>query len=278
MDRGGWRANSGKIDNVGEILDEIIEYKRAFVSEARKQVSIEEMAQTAASRLPGSSFARSLTASEDVAVIAEVKKASPSRGVIRADFDPVVIAKTYASHGASAISVLTDEKYFQGSASDLSLVRNAVNIPVLRKDFVVDAYQVYEARHLGASAVLLIVAALSAGELGDFIELCREVRVDALVEVHTEAELEVALRAEAKIIGINNRDLRTFETDLQTTMTVVKKIPSGTIVVSESGIFTRDDVLKAQDVGVDAVLIGEGLMREADMGAKLRELLGRQAA
>ena len=263
---------------MGGILDEIIEYKRAFVSEARKQVSIEEMAQTAASRLPGSSFAGSLTASEDVAVIAEVKKASPSRGVIRADFDPVVIAKTYASHGASAISVLTDEKYFQGSAGDLSLVRKAVNIPVLRKDFVVDAYQVYEAMHLGASAVLLIVAALSAGELGDFIELCREVRVDALVEVHTEAELEVALRAEAKIIGINNRDLRTFETDLQTTMTVVKKIPSGTIVVSESGIFTRDDVLTVQDAGVDAVLIGEGLMREADMGAKLRELLGRQAA
>ena len=262
---------------MGGILDEIIEYKREFVAEVKRRVPIEQLTESAASHSPGPSFAGSLIQKEDVALIAEVKKASPSKGIIRADFDPMVIAKTYASHGASAVSVLTDEKYFQGSASDLDLVHKAVNIPVLRKDFVVDAYQVYEARHLGASAVLLIVAVLTPGELGNFIGMCGEVGLDALVEVHTEAELEVALRAEAKVIGINNRDLRTFETDLQTTVTLAKDIPNGTIVVSESGIFIRDDVLKMQDIGVDAVLVGEGLMRERDMGAKLLELLGREA-
>ena len=231
----------------------------------------------AAADLTRPSFAERLTEKAEIAVIAEVKKASPSKGILRADFDPASIAKIYASHGASAISVLTDERYFQGSATDLSLVDRAVSIPVLRKDFVVDAYQVWEARSLGAAAVLLISAVLSPGELGDFIGLCGDVGLDALVEVHTESELEVVLNVEAKLIGINNRDLGTFETDLQTTVRLAKEIPRGSTVVSESGIFARDDVLMMQEIGVDAVLVGESLMRGQDMGAKLRELLGREA-
>ena len=258
------------------ILDEIVEYKRRFVSEARRRVPIEELTE-AAEDLTRPSFAERLTEKAEIAVIAEVKKASPSKGILRADFDPASIAKIYASHGASAISVLTDERYFQGSATDLSLVDRAVSIPVLRKDFVVDAYQVWEARSLGAAAVLLISAVLSPGELGDFIGLCGDVGLDALVEVHTESELEVVLNVEAKLIGINNRDLGTFETDLQTTVRLAKEIPRGSIVVSESGIFARDDVLMMQEIGVDAVLVGESLMRGQDMGAKLRELLGREA-
>ena len=260
------------------ILDEIVAYKRQFVAEICGRIPLEEVRQRAESAPVPPPFFDGLIKGEDIAVIAEIKKASPSRGLLRAEFDPVAIAETYESNGASAISVLTDEKYFQGSADILTRVSNVVDIPILRKDFVVDPYQVYEARAIGAAAVLLIAAVLSPAELEEFIGLCREVNLDALVEVHSEGEVLVALEAGADIVGINNRDLRTFQTDLQTTLELVGGIPDEVLVVSESGIHTRDDVVRVRDAGADAVLVGESLMREADAGRKLRELLGEEGS
>jgi indole-3-glycerol phosphate synthase len=220
-------------------------------------------------------FFDALVDTDDIAVIAEVKKASPSKGVIRADFDPVAIGQTYEGNGASAISVLTDEKYFQGSDTYLTQVSNVVDIPILRKDFVVDPYQIYEARAIGAAAVLLIASVLDHEELEEMIGLCGEVGLDALVEVHTEEEALVASEAGAEIVGINNRDLTTFETDLETTPRIARHLPEDVVVVSESGIHTRDDIIRLRDAGADAVLIGESLMREPDIGRKLRDLLGK---
>lgn len=207
-------------------------------------------------------------------MIAEVKKASPSKGLIRPDFEPVTIAKTYESAGASAISVLTDEKYFQGSIEYLKSIRQAVDLPLLRKDFVIDAYQIYEARAAGADAILLIVAALSREQLVEFGGLARELGMGALIEVHTAEELDVALSTDEPIIGINNRNLQTFETTLDTTIELASRIPSDRVIVSESGIFTRADVERLTAAGVDAILVGESLMREPDPGVKVRELLG----
>ncbi len=209
-----------------------------------------------------------------VQLIAEVKKASPSKGLIRPDFDPVAIAKTYEAAGASAISVLTDEKYFQGSLEYLKAIRAEVKLPLLRKDFVVDPYQIYEARAAGADAVLLIVAALSIDELSYFRALASELGMASLVEVHTREELDVALDIKAKIIGINNRNLQTFETALYTTFDLAAEIPSDCIIVSESGISTRKDVVHLAAAGVSAILVGESLMREPDPAVKVKELLG----
>jgi len=210
-----------------------------------------------------------------VSLIAEVKKASPSKGLIRPDFDPVAIARTCESAGASAISVLTDEQYFQGRLEYLAAIRAAVSLPLLRKDFIVDAYQVFESRAAQADAVLLIVAALSRGQLSEFLGLADELGMASLVEVHTAEELDAALEVGARIIGVNNRDLRTFDTKLETTLELASGVPGDRVLVSESGIFTRADVERLMEAGVDAVLVGESLMREADPGAKARELLGK---
>jgi len=209
-----------------------------------------------------------------VSLIAEVKKASPSKGLIRPDFDPVAIARSYESAGASAISVLTDEQHFQGRLEYLPAIRAAVNLPLLRKDFIVDAYQVYESRAAQADAILLIVAALSRGQLSEFLGLADELGMASLVEVHTAEELDAALEVGARIIGVNNRDLRTFETKLETTLELASGVPGDRVLVSESGIFTRADVERLMEAGVDAVLVGESLMREPDPGVKVRELLG----
>jgi indole-3-glycerol phosphate synthase len=207
-------------------------------------------------------------------LIAEVKKASPSKGLIRADFDPVAISRIYEEAGASAISVLTDEKYFQGSLEYLKSIRTAVDLPLLRKDFVIDEYQIHEARAAGADAVLLIVAALTKGELAEFQEIAWRLGMTALVEVHTAEEMEVAVEIGAKVIGINNRNLQTFETTLDTTMDLASKAPKDSVLVSESGIFSRSDVERVASAGVSAILVGESLMREPDPGLKIRELLG----
>jgi len=207
-------------------------------------------------------------------LIAEVKKASPSKGLIRADFDPVQIAKTYEAAGASAISVLTDEKYFQGRLEYLTAVHDAVSLPTLRKDFIIDAYQVYESRAAKADAILLIVAALDAGRLRDLMALATELGMASLVEAHSSEELDIALEVAARIIGINNRNLQTFETKLETTLELASRVPGDRVLVSESGIFTRSDVERLMAVGVDAILVGESLMREPDPGMKVRELLG----
>lgn len=258
------------------ILDEIIAYKRHVVAEAKQRISPEVLWKRSSQTRAPRSLMGSLTAGEDIALIAEIKKASPSKGVIREDFDPVAIGRAYQKNGAAAISVLTDEKYFQGSDASLSAVSEAVQLPVLRKDFVIDPYQIHEARIIGAAAVLLIVSALSQPELSEMLTVCRASELDALVEVHTREEASIARDAGADLVGVNNRDLKTFETDLQTTFDLIEHLQGGPVIVSESGIETRDDVVRLRDAGVDAVLVGEHLMRHPDVGRKLRALLGRE--
>ncbi len=217
-------------------------------------------------------FARAL-ARPGISLIAEVKKASPSKGVIRADFHPAEIARAYESAGASAISVLTDEPYFQGKLAYLDEVRGAVGLPLLRKDFIIHPAQIVEA--VGrADAVLLIVAALQPAELRDFLALAAACGLDTLVEVHDAAELDIALESGAPVIGINNRDLRTFVVDVETTLRLLPNIPDDRIVVSESGISTHAQVQRLEEAGVDAILVGEALMANPDIAAKTRELLG----
>lgn len=206
-------------------------------------------------------------------IIAEVKKASPSKGVIRPDFDPVAIAQAYAANGAAALSVITDAKYFQGQLSFLEDISQAVVLPLLRKDFIIDAYQVYESRVAHADALLLIVAAIETGRLEDLMGLAHALGMAVLLEVHTGEELERSLPLRPRLIGINNRDLRTFHTDVGTTLRLLPLIPSDVVVVSESGINTVADITRLREKGVHAFLIGESLMRTPDPGVKLRELL-----
>jgi len=226
------------------------------------------------------SFCTALRASSKVSkksqisLIAEIKKASPSKGLIRADFDPVGIALEYEKAKVSAISVLTEEKYFLGSIDYLKLVREKVSTPILRKDFIVDPYQIYEAKAAGADAILLIASILSKDELTDYINLAKSLYLDSLVEIHTLEEMEKVLETPAKIIGINNRDLKTFNVDIGTTIDIASKLPEGIVKVSESGVFSRKDVEKLEESGVDAVLVGESLMRSKNIGAKVVELLG----
>jgi len=252
---------------VADNLRELEARKRSFPLEELKRVALEQP-------LP-LDFASALR-SDRIQLIAEVKKASPSRGVIRPDFNPVEIAQTYAGNGASAISVLTEPKYFQGSLNHLKDVRNALEnkrLPLLRKDFIGDPYQVYESRAYGADSLLLIVAILTPEKLGELLGLSRELNMSCLVEVHNEAELEIALGSGARIIGINNRDLQTFTVDLTVTERLRPFIPPDRIVVSESGIKDRNDVENMRKWGVDAVLIGESLMSAPNIAAKMEELL-----
>jgi indole-3-glycerol phosphate synthase len=255
------------------ILADIVRHKRQEVASLKlgqPRAALEAMCKDVA---PPLDFERALTpARGGVRLIAEVKKASPSRGVLAADLDPVALASTYAAHGADAISVLTDAKYFQGSLEALRRARAAVHVPLLRKDFTIDEYQLWEARAAGADAVLLIVAILEPPLLRDLAAAAKGLGLAALVECHTEAELDVALGAGSRIIGINNRDLGTFETRIETTLALLPRIPPGPVVVSESGFFTGSDVRRAVDAGAHAVLVGEGLVRAADVGAKVREL------
>ncbi len=250
-------------DNLGEL-------------ETRKRVTpLAELQKVALEQSPPLDFASALRG-DRIQLIAEVKKASPSRGIIRSDFDPVAIAQTYASNGASAISVLTEARYFQGSLNYLRDIRNALGnkrLPLLRKDFLCDPYQIYESRAFGADSLLLIVAILTAERLNELLQLSHELGMNCLVEVHNEAELEIALRSQARIIGINNRDLSTFTVDLATTERLRPLIPPDKIVVSESGIKDRSDIEKLRQWGVDAVLIGESLMSAPDIVAKMEELL-----
>ena len=211
-------------------------------------------------------------------LIAEVKRRSPSKGIIREDFDPVKIAKTYAGNGASAISVLTDHEFFGGDLSFLNAIRNAVDVPLLRKDFTIDEYHIYQARTAGADAVLLIVAILTPEQLREFIGVAKHLNLAALVEVHTQTELDIALDVGAEIIGINNRDLKTFHTDIGTSFHLRKSIPNDKIVVSESGIYSREDVIRLGEADMDAILVGESLMKSADIGGKVRTLLGSKGA
>ena len=256
------------------ILSQILADKRTEVDCARRRVPEEILRERALSAPPVRSFADALRAAPPPALIAEVKKASPSKGIIREDFDPVEIGRIYAANGAACLSVLTDEPYFQGHLSYLTAVRAAVEKPVLRKDFIIDAYQLLEARAAGADAVLLIAAALKDTDLGDLLCDTHELGMDAIVEVHDVDDIREAVGCGARLIGVNNRDLHTFRTTIQTTIDLMKKIPAECLVISESGINHRADVERLRDAGVHAILIGEALMREADISAKMHELLG----
>lgn len=255
------------------ILDEILAQKRDEIGRARAQRSAEALAERArAAQDPIRGFRRALCAAPAPRVIAEIKRRSPSKGEIRADFDPVRCAIAYADAGAAAISVLTDERFFGGHLDFLGLVRRAVALPLLRKDFVLDAYQVDEARVAGADAVLLIAGALADAELRQLRAHAQSLGMDALVEVHDEEELERALDCGADLVGINNRDLRSFETDLSVTERLAPRVGEGIVVVSESGILRAEDVERLEAAGVEAFLVGESLMREDDVGAALRRL------
>ncbi len=258
---------------MADILSEIAAYKREFVADRQRQRSLADVRAHARDAPAPADFAGALTA-DGIALIAEVKKASPSKGVIRADFDPERIADAYAANGARCLSVLTDEAYFQGCDAYVQMAKEVAGLPVLRKDFTIDEYQLYEARVIGADAILLIVALMDSSQLDDSLGLADELQLDALVEVHDGAELARAKAAGARLVGVNNRDLRTFETSLETTFALLDQMPEGAVVVSESGIGDRGDVERLADAGVNAILVGESLMREADIGAKVRELLG----
>ena len=257
------------------ILDQIVADNKVELEARKHSLPLAELKKLALKQPAPLDFASALRG-DRIRLIAEVKKASPSRGIIRSDFDPVEIALTYASNGASAISVLTESKYFQGSLDYLRDIRNALGnkgLPLLRKDFIHDLYQVYESRAYGADALLLIVAILTDEILGELMGLSHELGMSCLVEVHNEAELEIALKSQARIMGINNRDLKTFNVDLKTTERLRPLIPADRIVVSESGIKERSDLEKLRGWGVDAVLVGESLMAAPDIAAKMKELL-----
>ena len=254
------------------ILDDIVAVKRREVADGKKATPLAVLETTIGEMPPTRDFRRAL-ADGACAIIAEVKRRSPSRGVIRADFDPVVIAGEYEKNGAAAVSVLTDATFFGGSNGDLTAVKKAISLPVLRKEFIIDPWQIHETRAIGADALLLIAAILEESELREYRELAASLGLASLVEVHDRRELETALAVGAEIIGINNRDLKTFQVDLGTTLRLRREIPSGTKVISESGIRTAEEVRRLKDAGIDGILVGEILMRASDPGTKIRELL-----
>lgn len=256
------------------ILDEILEHKRAELAATRKSVPGDSVCAAARSAPAPRGFLRALEAAEPPAVIAEIKRQSPSKGLIREDFEPVEIARAYAQGGAAAISVLTDEHFFGGQLEFLRRVRAAVDLPLLRKDFVIDAYQIDEARAAGADAVLLIVAALDPSALGALHGHAIGLGLDVLVEVHDEPELEAALAIGARLVGVNNRDLRTFEVDLGVTERLAARLPRDgqVLLVAESGIFGPQDVARLTRAGARAHLVGESLMREFDVAKALEQL------
>ena len=256
------------------ILDDIIAYKKEELAGTKRSAPFADVKSKAADAGATRGFGKALSLGSDIRLIAEVKKASPSKGVIREDFDPVAIAHVYEKAGASCLSVLTEKKFFQGDLAYLGLIRAAVKLPLLRKDFIIDEYQIFEARAAGADAILLIAACLDKQQMQDYLGTAAGLGLDVLVESHTYRELDKSLQAGALLVGINNRDLQTFTVSLQTTLDLLKDIPDDRTVVSESGIRTRDDVLKLRQAGVDAILVGESLMREKDIGKKVKELLG----
>jgi len=260
---------------MSDILERILATKRLEVAQAQAARPLATLRRDAEQRGDQRDFVgamRRRLAARRPAVIAEVKKASPSKGVLRADFDPAAIARSYAANGAACLSVLTDRDYFQGAPEYLAQAREASGLPALRKDFIVDAYQVVEARAMGADAILLIVAALDDARLREFEALAHSLGMAVLVEVHDAAELDRALRLSTPLLGINNRNLRTFETTLDTTLALLPSIPADRIVVTESGILAPADVARMRAAGVDAFLVGEAFMRAADPGAELARL------
>jgi len=266
-------------DPARTILDNIVSTRRRSLEETRLVLPLKRVQEMAEARLERRDFAGALAPNPDpdaprgLRVIAELKRASPSRGLLRQHYRRREIAVGYAGGGASALSVLTEDQYFLGSPKDLTEVRQSVAIPVLRKDFILESYQVYESVAIGADALLLIVAILSQQDLRSLLELCDKLRIAALVEVHTESELERAAAVGARIIGVNNRNLKTLEVNLETSLKLRAKMPRGCLAVSESGIKTAEDLRRIKDAGFNAVLIGERFMTQPEPGAALSGLL-----
>lgn len=259
--------------NTPDILKKIVEEKWREIEDRQERIPAAALMENITSDTRGfTSAIESRISLGQNAVIAEIKKASPSKGIIRDNFEPISIAQSYQNAGAACLSILTDIKFFKGSDQYLIDARTAVSIPVLRKDFIIDPYQIYEARCIGADCVLLIVSILDKDKLKQFNELAISLGMDVLVEVHDEEELEIALGISPSLLGINNRNLRTFEVDLQITLMLLQKIPEGMLVITESGIHTRQDVELMNDNGVYGFLVGESFMRESDPGAKLDSL------
>jgi indole-3-glycerol phosphate synthase len=262
---------------MSNILEKILATKREEVLAAKTTRALPQLRIDAEATPPTRGFARALSdtiAGGKAAVIAEVKKASPSKGILREHFDPAAIAQSYALHGAACLSVLTDSQYFQGSADALRAARRACELPILRKDFMVDPYQVVEARAMGADCILLIVAALELAQMQELEAAAADLGLDVLVEVHDALELDQALLLRTPLLGINNRNLKTFETRLETTLDLLKRIPSDRLVVTESGIHQTADVERMRKAGVNAFLVGEAFMRAVDPGVELARLFG----
>lgn len=255
-------------------LREIFDYKRQEVLDQRAQIPLHEMRQRAADAPPPRDFRECLQDAAWMALIAEIKKASPSEGVIRENFDPEELARTYEKHGASALSVLTDVKYFQGAPENIGLAKGACNLPCLRKDFIFEPYQVYQSRAWGADAILLIVAELTLAQIGDLMGLAFMLGMDCLVEVHDEMEMDTALTAQADIIGVNNRNLKTMQVDLRTSLNLLQQLPSLVFGISESGLNSHEDVRLVRAAGARGVLVGTSFCKASDPGAKVRELMG----
>ena len=259
---------------MNNILDRIVAYKREEIASARQRLPDAQLERRLDEAPPPRDFRAALERDAGMAIVAEVKKASPSAGLLRADFDPVAIARIYEHNGAACISVLTDVPSFQGHLSYLSAIRAAVSPPLLRKDFILDRYQLLEARVAGADAVLLIAEILDESTLSRLLREADELGLQALVELYDRVNLPRVLDSGARLVGVNNRDLRSFQTRLEHTLDLIDEMPSDVCLVSESGIRTHGDILRLQKAGVRAVLVGETLMRAADIGAKLRELRG----
>jgi indole-3-glycerol phosphate synthase len=255
-----------------DILGEIVSYKRKKVTEIKRKIPLAKLRDRITKLPPARDFKEAISLPGKINLICEIKRASPSSGLICREFNPKKIARSYEKSGAAAISVLTEDKYFQGDILHLFSVKQSVNIPVLRKDFIIDEYQLYESRAFGADAVLLIASLLDVEEIVKFIKISKNMGMETLVEVHYEEDLEKVLSTPAEVIGINNRNLRDFSVDLNVTKNLMKKIPQEKIVVSESGIKRREDVLLLKNTGINGILIGQVLLESEDIGKKLEEL------
>lgn len=254
------------------MLDKIIDYKKEELSSRKRKITLKDVRLKAGDAEPARNFLAPFLR-EGIHIIAEIKKASPSAGVIRENFQPVSLAHTLEEAGAAALSVLTDENFFQGSLDTLTRIKAAVSIPCLRKDFTLDEYHLYEARGAGADAILLLASVLDTVQIRDFADLSRELGMTALIEVHTEEELKKILPAGPELVGVNNRDLKNFKTDLKTSLDLAPKIPAGIVKISESGLEKREDLEKLNKVGFRGFLIGEALMKAKNSGEKLKEFL-----
>ena len=255
------------------IISRLIEEKRRVVEEAKRLKSKEELIKEISSISVNSSFKKSISRPHHINLIAEIKKASPSKGILRGDFNPVKIAMTYQAHGASAVSVLTDERFFEGKLEHIKMVKESISLPILRKDFIIDEYQIYESVACGADAILLIADLLSDSEMTGFYRTAVSLGLDVLLEVHNEEDMEKAIAAGGDIIGINNRDLHTFKVDLAVTQKLIRLIPAHKIKVSESGIKSYEDVMFLKSLGINAILIGEAFMESPDIAAKIHEIM-----